>query len=83
MTWLKTIFQVIIAIPSIIKLVLEIVKSVQQAVQSAKAQEKFETETRRNKEIENKLEKAESREEAQLALDEAAKAFGKKGGGRK
>lgn len=80
MAWLKTTFQVLVAIPSILKLVLDVIKAVQDAIESAKAQAKFEAAKKENAEVAEKIEKAQSKEEAQLALDQAAKAFGKRGG---
>jgi uncharacterized membrane protein len=79
MAWIKTILQVIVALPSILKLVLDIIKTVRDSIAAQKAQAKYEEAKKENAEVAEKIEKAESREEAQSALDRAASKWGKRG----
>jgi len=75
MAWLKTIIQLIIAIPQIARLLVD----AWRAVQSAKAKAEYEKAKKENKKISEDIVKAETKEEAQAALDAAAQKWGSRG----
>ena len=72
MAWLKSIIQLIIAIPQIARLLVD----AWRAVQSAKAKAEYDKAKKENKKISEDLVKAETKEEAQAALDAAAQKWG-------
>jgi len=72
MAWLKSIIQLIIAIPQIAKLFIE----AWRAVQSAKAKAEYDKAKKENKKITETVVKAETKQDAQAALDAAAQKWG-------
>ena len=66
---LKLILQAIIAIPQILTVIREVIR----VVQSQQAKRKYDKAIQKNKEVTDRVTEAQSAEEAQKALDEAAK----------